>query len=104
LVPLLLAPRYIRSNQSYIVNYGDRYRNGERISSSIAESTVNHLISKRFVKKQQQRWTKKGVHNLLQVRTQLLNEELNQTFQRWYPAMKPQKSSKSESAEEEMAA
>jgi len=40
---------YIRSNQSYIVNYGDRYHNGERISSSIAESTVNHLISKRFV-------------------------------------------------------
>lgn len=95
---------YIRSNQSYVVNYGDRYHNGERISSSIAESTVNQVISKRFVKKQQQRWTKKGVHNLLQVRTKVLNEELKQTFQNWYPAMKVQKVSKSKSAEEEMAA
>lgn len=93
---------YIRSNQSFVVNYGDRYRNGERISSSIAESTVNHVISKRFVKKQQQRWTKKGVHNLLQVRTKVLNEELRLTFQRWYPQMKLQKVSKS--TEEEIAA
>lgn len=95
---------YIRSNQAYIVNYGDRYRNGERISSSIAESTVNQVISKRFVKKQQQRWTKKGVHNLLQVRTQVLNEELKPTFQKWYPAMKPHKVSKSNFAQEEIAA
>jgi hypothetical protein len=79
---------YIRANQSYIVNYGDRYRNGETISSSIAEATVNQVVSKRFVKKQQQRWTKKGVHLLLQVRTQVLNEELAQTFQRWYPGFK----------------
>ncbi len=95
---------YIRSNQSYVVNYGDRYHNGERISSSIAESTVNQVISKRFVKKQQQRWTKKGVHNLLQVRTKVLNEELKQTFQKWYPGMKVQKVSKSNLAQEEMAA
>jgi hypothetical protein len=79
---------YIRANQSYIVNYGDRYRNGETISSSIAEATVNQVVSKRFVKKQQQRWTKKGVHLLLQVRTQVLNEELAQTFQRWYSGFK----------------
>ncbi len=34
------------------------------------------------------RWTKKGVHLLLQVR-KVLNEELEPTFQRWYPGMKP---------------
>jgi|GEM_PF-107841 len=81
---------YIRSNQTYVINYGDRYRNGERISSSVAESTVNQVISKRFVKKQQQRWTKKGVHLLLQVRTKVLNDELGETFQRWYPGLKLQ--------------
>ncbi len=80
---------YIRSNQAYVVNYGDKYRNGER-SSSLAESTVNQVISKRFVKKQQQLWTKKGVHLLLQVRTKVLNEELGATFQRWYPGLKLQ--------------
>jgi hypothetical protein len=79
---------YIRKGQAYVVNYGDRYRNGEHISSSIAESTVNQVISKRFCKKQGQRWTKKGAHLLLQVRTKVLNEELTDTFQRWYPAMR----------------
>lgn len=76
---------YIATNQTYTVNYGDRYRNGERISSSLAESTVDQVISKRFVKSQKMRWTKKGVHLLLQVRTRVLNGELEETFQRWYP-------------------
>ena len=34
------------------------------------------IRSKRFVKKQQMRWTPKGVHLLLQVRILVLNEEL----------------------------
>jgi hypothetical protein len=34
----------------------DERRHGEAISSSIAESTVNQVISRRFVKKQQMRW------------------------------------------------
>jgi hypothetical protein len=70
------------------VNYGDRYRNAEIISSSFVESTVNEVISKRFVKRQQMRWTKAGAHQLLQVRIQVLNEELRTTFGRWYPGMK----------------
>ena len=38
-------------------------------------------------KKQQMRWTERGAHLLLQVRTQVLNEDLRTTFQRWYPGM-----------------
>jgi hypothetical protein len=52
---------YITANENSIVNYGDRYRNGETISTAFTafiESTVNEVISKRFVKKQQMRWTK----------------------------------------------
>jgi hypothetical protein len=60
---------------------------GEVISTALVESTVNQVISKRFVKKQQMRWTKKGTHLLLQVRAQVLNEDLRSTFERWYPAM-----------------
>lgn len=78
---------YITANENYIVNYGDRYRNGETISTAFVESTVNEVISKRFVKKQQMRWTKEGAHYLLQVRVQTLNEELQQTFCRWYPGL-----------------
>lgn len=78
---------YITANENYIVNYGDRYRNGETISTAFVESTVNEVISKRFVKKQQMRWTKAGAHNLLQVRTQVLNDDLYQLFCKWYPGM-----------------
>lgn len=78
---------YITANESYIVNYGDRYRNGETISTAFVESTVNEVISKRFVKKQQMRWTKEGAHNLLQVRTQVLNDDFCWLFCKWYPGM-----------------
>jgi hypothetical protein len=79
---------YIEVNQSSIPNYGDRYRHGEAIATSFAESTVNQVISKRMVKKQQMRWTECGAHRLLQVRTRVLNEDLRTTFHRWYPGMK----------------
>jgi hypothetical protein len=78
---------YITANEDFIPNYGDRYRYGEVISTAFVESTVNQVISRRFAKKQQMRWTKKGAHLLLQVRAQVLNEDLRPTFERWYPAM-----------------
>jgi Transposase len=83
---------YIRTNQSSIPNYGDRYRNEEAISSAVAESTVNQIVSKRFVKKQQMRWTRRGAHLLLQIRTRVLDDTLRATFQRWYPGMEADES------------
>ena len=76
---------YIRANASCIPNYGERYRCGEAISSAFVESTVNQVVSKRMVKKQQMRWTPEGAHLLLQVRTRTLNRELAATFRAWYP-------------------
>ena len=79
---------YISNNGSYIPNYGERWRNGEAIATGFVESTVNQVISKRFVKKQQMRWTPKGVHLLLQVRRLVLNEELPGKFQQWHPGFR----------------
>ena len=79
---------YIDANQNFIPNYGDRYRHDEAISTAFVESTVNYVVSKRFVKKQQMRWTQRGAHLLLQTRTQVLNDDLRKTFCRWYPGMK----------------
>ncbi len=76
---------YIRANGTWIPNYGECYRNGETISSAFVESTVNQVVSKRMVKKQQMRWAPKSAHLLLQVRTSVLNEDLGGAFQRWYP-------------------
>jgi hypothetical protein len=77
---------YIRANAAWIPNYGERFRAGQAISSAFVESTVNQVVSKRMVEKQQMRWTPRGAHLLLQVRTRVLNEELGDAFQRWYPA------------------
>ena len=76
---------YIKNNREFIPNYGERYRHGERISTAFAESTVNQVVSKRMVKKQQMAWTERGAHLLLQVRTRVLNGDLEETFRRWYP-------------------
>jgi len=80
---------YITNNGSSIVNYGERYRNGERISTAFTESTINQVVSKRMVKKQQMQWTPEGAHLLLQVRTQVLNDEWDDTFRAWYPGFRP---------------
>jgi len=53
---------YIQNNRSFISNYGKRYRHGETISTAFVESTVNSVISKRFVKRQSMQWTKRGAH------------------------------------------
>jgi hypothetical protein len=76
---------YIRNNEEFIPNFGERYRNGETISTAFVESTVNQVISKRMVKKQQMQWTPRGAHLLLQTRTKVLNNELEAVFRRWYP-------------------
>jgi hypothetical protein len=84
---------YLENNRGAIPNYGERYRNGEAISSALAESTVNQVISKRMVKKQQMQWTPEGAHLLLQSRTRVLNGDLDTLFREWYPAFQPQATS-----------
>jgi hypothetical protein len=76
---------YLRANAGRIPNYGERRRAGEAISTAFVESTVNQVISKRMVKKQQMRWTPRGAHLLLQVRTRVLNDTLTNDYRRWYP-------------------
>ncbi len=80
---------YIGANATWIPNYGERYRSGEAISNAFVESAVNQVVSKRMVKKQQMRWSQRGAHLLLQIRTRVLNDDLAGDFRRWYPAFMP---------------
>ena len=80
---------YIQNNRAYIPNHGELYRCGETITTSFVESTVNQVVSKRLVKKQAMQWSPRGAHLLLQTRTKVLNEELEDTFRQWYPAFRP---------------
>jgi hypothetical protein len=74
-------------NTASLINYGERYRSGERISSAFVEATVTVVVSKRFAKKQQMRWTRRGAHLLLQACTKTLDGTLRSTFERWYQGL-----------------
>jgi hypothetical protein len=76
---------YLAANACAIPNYGERRLAGEAISTSFVESAVNQVISKRMVKKQQMRWSPRGAHLLLQIRTRVLNNTLTDDYRRWYP-------------------
>jgi hypothetical protein len=78
---------YIAANVRSLINYGKRFRAGERISSCLAESTVNAVISKRFAKRQQMQWTPRGAHLLLQTRVRTLDGTLRTMFARWFPGL-----------------
>ena len=79
---------YIANNTGHIVNYGERFRAGERISTGFVESAINQIVDKRFDKRQSMRWTPRGAHLLLQTRTRVINGDLDQLVRRRYPAFR----------------
>jgi hypothetical protein len=80
---------YLRNNAGQIIDYGERHRAGERISTGFVESAVNQIVSKRFSKRQSMRWTQRGAHLALQARTRVLNGELEDVFRKRWPAFRP---------------
>jgi len=52
---------YVTNNRTFLPNYGERYRRGKIIATAFVESAVNQGVSKRFVKKQQMRWTQRAL-------------------------------------------
>lgn len=59
---------YIKNNQAFIVNYDERENAKLPYTSHLAESTVERLINQRCKGYQHMRWSRSGVHKLLQVR------------------------------------
>ena len=76
--------------KEHLKAFGERYRQGETISTAFVESTINQVVSRRFVKLQQMHWTLRGAHLLLQTRTKVLNNELEGVFRGWYPLFRVQ--------------
>ena len=79
---------YLRRNAGQLVDYGERHRAGERISTGFVESAINQIVAKRFSKRQSMRWTQRGAHLALQTRTRVLNSELEDVFRRRWPAFR----------------
>ena len=84
------APKVRKIRFKCSATFGERYRQGETISTAFVESTINQVVSRRFVKKQQMSWTLRGAHLLLQTRTKVLNNELEKVFRAVVSAVPPQ--------------
>jgi hypothetical protein len=74
--------RYVRGRTHRLVNYHRRRLAGQRVSTALVESAVNHLVNRRMNKSQQMRWSAHGAHQVLQVRAALLNGEFDALLKR----------------------
>ena len=79
----------MKQNSASLVDYSERQRYGERMSTGFVESAANRVLAKRLVSRQQMQWTKKGAHLLVQARTKVLNEEWEDCFRQQYPGFRP---------------
>lgn len=75
-------------NSTSIVDYAERQRYGERVSTGFVESAVNQALAKRLVKRQQMQWTKKGAHLLVQACTKVLKKDWKACFRQQYPGFR----------------
>jgi hypothetical protein len=69
---------YVEANGGSTICYGKRHREGRPISTAMAESAVNQILNHRMCKRQQMRWSPRGVHLLAQVRCAAINGDLNE--------------------------
>lgn len=81
--------QYLNANGDSLPNYGKRFRADQPISTAWVESTVNEVIAKRMVKKQQMRWNRFTVQPFLTVRVHVLNGTLEQLFRDWHTGFRP---------------
>ena len=80
---------YIRNTASSSRTSASVDSKGKRLARH-SWSRRSTRVSRRFVKKQQMQWTLRGADLLLQTRTRVLNEDLDDLFRRWYPKFRSQ--------------
>jgi hypothetical protein len=77
---------YVSGQSDLIIDYATARRREEPISTAITESTVQWLLHRRMNAQQQMRWSPKGAHLMLKVRTSAVNSTLERDHavaERW---------------------
>lgn len=72
---------YLKSNTEYTVNYNKKAMENKPYTSQVAESTVEHLINDRYKRSQKMQWSRKGAHNILQIRASMASNEWGYIWQ-----------------------
>src|ERR1700761_2558405 len=68
---------YVSVQANIIIDYATARRREEPISTAVTESTVQWLLHRRMNAQQQMRWTPRGAHLMLKVRTSVVNGTLD---------------------------
>ena len=77
---------YVSGQSDIIIDYATARRCEEPISTAITESTVQWLLHRRMNAQQQMRWSPRGAHLMLKVRTAVVNGTLDRDHavaERW---------------------
>jgi hypothetical protein len=77
---------YVSGQSDIIIDYATARRCEEPISTAVAESTAQWLLHRRMNAKQQMRWSPRGAHLMLKVRTSVMNGMLSRDYavaERW---------------------
>jgi hypothetical protein len=77
---------YVSGQSALIIDYATARHSDEPISTAITESTVQWLLHRRMDASQQMRWSPRGAHLMLKVRTSVMNGTFNQDYadaERW---------------------
>jgi hypothetical protein len=77
---------YVCGQSNIIIDYAAARRREEPISTAITESTVQWLLHRRMNAQQQMRWSPRGAHLMLKVRTSAVNGTLDRDYavaKRW---------------------
>ena len=72
---------YFDNNRHAIINYSERHEKGLCISSQLAESNVESLINQRCKGKQHMRWTREGLHPLMQIRATIASNDWSENWE-----------------------
>ena len=68
---------YVSGQSDLIIDYATARHSNEPISTATTESTVQWLLHRRMGANQQMRWSPRGAHFMLKVRTSVVNETFN---------------------------
>jgi hypothetical protein len=67
---------YVSGQAELVIDYATARRDGEPISTATTEATVQWLLHRRMGANQQMRWSPRGAHRMLKVRTAVANGTL----------------------------
>jgi hypothetical protein len=68
---------YVAGQSELIIDYATARSSEEPISTATTESTVQWLLHRRMGANQQMRWSPRGAHLMLKVRTSVVNDNFN---------------------------